>query len=57
MDRSLLRQGRFGDDGGGDFHQVEASEQHDMPSPGVGEDIRLRFFICKPQEKYGACFL
>ena len=33
-----------------------ASEQQDLPSPGVGEDFRLRRRLDKSWEKYGVGF-
>ena len=33
-----------------------ASEQQDLPSPGVGEDFRLRRRLDKSWEKYGVPF-
>ena len=33
-----------------------ASEQQDLPSPGVGEDLRLRRRLRKIVEKYGVGF-
>ena len=34
----------------------EASKQQDLPSPGVGEDLRLRRRLNKSREKYGLGF-
>jgi hypothetical protein len=53
---SPLHQGGIGDVDGSDFSKVEASEQHDLPTPGVGEDSCLSRGLCKSWENYGVTF-